>query len=112
MSPTATKVPFAEASPAELREAILPQSRDEFDRQYRAAIDNARDTLSLDALHGFLEGWRRVAWVQTDLGMERYEAMMAQAEHLQRTGKPLPGTVVHSEEEMMGLIQSRLAAAR
>ncbi|MCA1675697.1 MAG: DUF6247 family protein [Actinobacteria bacterium] len=43
-STATTKVPFAEASPAELREAILPEEREQFDVDYRRALDAAAQT--------------------------------------------------------------------
>ena len=62
--------PFAQASPAELREVIVPEDREFFDEQYRQALDAAAETLTLDALEKFLAHWRRIAWSQTDMGHE------------------------------------------
>jgi Family of unknown function (DUF6247) len=107
---TVSNGPFAGASPAELREAILPESREEFDAQYNAALETARTALRLDGLDDFLEGWRRMAWLQSD--PDRYRRMMATAAYVGEHGEPPPGTRTCSEEEMMELIQSRLAVAR
>lgn len=109
MATATVTLPYADASPAELREAILPESREAFDTQYRAALDAAATTLRLDGLKDFLEGWRRTAWVQTSLSPERYQAMLAKADYINHTGTLPPGTVTCSEEDMMELIQTRLA---
>lgn len=107
MPPTATKVPFATASPAELREAILPESREAFDEQFRAALDTAGDTLRLDELNDFLEGWRRTAWMQVD--PERYRAMIAMADYINRHGQPPPGTKTYTADESRAMARRRLA---
>lgn len=106
MAPTATRVPFATASPAELREAILPEDRDQFDASYQHALNAATQTLRLDELETFLAHWRRIAWAQTAHGHDRWRALLAQADHTLRTGQPPPGTV--PEEEIEELIRARL----
>lgn len=88
---TAVKAPFADASPAQIREAILPEDRPEFDRQWRDALNAAADALSLDEVHATLESWRRVAWLVTAHGPEGYRRMMATAEQTLRTRQSLPG---------------------
>jgi len=50
MVATATKVPFADASPAEIREVLLPEELPEFERQYREALRVAAETYRLDKL--------------------------------------------------------------
>ncbi|MGH3932728.1 MAG: DUF6247 family protein, partial [Pseudonocardiaceae bacterium] len=62
---TAVKTPFADASPAEIREAILPEDRPQFDRNFQRALDAAAATLRLDELERFLAHWRRLAWSHT-----------------------------------------------
>jgi hypothetical protein len=42
--------PFAAASPAEIRAALVPEERPRFDRDYRRALKVAADTFSLDQL--------------------------------------------------------------
>jgi Family of unknown function (DUF6247) len=103
---TACGVPFATASPAELREAILPEEVPLFDRSYRKALDAAAKTLRLDELEKFLAHWRRIAWAATARGHDHWRAVLARAEHTLRTGEPPPGTV--SEEEIEDLIKARL----
>lgn len=104
---TAVKVPFADASPAELREAILPEDRDQFDLSYRAALNTAAETLRLDELESFLAHWRRLAWCQTDAGHDTWRAMLANADRILATGEPPPGAV--SQEETEQRLAARLA---
>jgi hypothetical protein len=109
--PTATRVPFADASPAELREAILPEGRDAFDAEYACALEVARDTLRLDELDRFLTRWRRVAWLQTGMGPQRWRTMLTTAAHINSTGQVPPGTVTYSADEVREQIHRRLAEA-
>lgn len=87
---TAVKTLFADASPAQIREAIVPEDRPEFDRQWREALNAAADALSLDEVHAMLESWRRVAWLVTAHGPEGYRRMMATAEQTLRARQSPP----------------------
>lgn len=88
--------PFAEASPAEIRAALLPEERPIFDGEYEHALDVARSSRLLDELNRTLDAWRRIAWMtQTDPVAHR--RMLAQVEHTLRTGETPPGTVPWSE---------------
>ena len=107
-SSATTKVPFADASPAELRAAILPEEREQFDVGYRRALDAAAQTLRLDELDSFLTHWRRLAWCQTDASHDKWRAMLAEAERRLAGGAPPPGMV--SQEEMEKRLRARLAA--
>lgn len=51
MTAAAVKPPFANASPAEIRAALLPEEQPNFDREYRRALEVAGETLTLDELH-------------------------------------------------------------
>lgn len=51
MTAAAVKPPFANASPAEIRAALLPEGQPNFDREYRRALEVAGETLTLDELH-------------------------------------------------------------
>jgi hypothetical protein len=59
---------WAEATPAEVRAALAPESAVEFDRQWRDALARAADTYDLGVVHGCLEAWRRVARVTAAAG--------------------------------------------
>ncbi|MGH3906146.1 MAG: DUF6247 family protein [Pseudonocardiaceae bacterium] len=108
MVATAMKLPFADASPAELREAILPEDQHSFDEQYRAALETAARTLRLDELESFLAHWRRIARSVSWKGPDAWRALLAGAERRQAGGEPPPGMV--PQEEMEERLRARLAA--
>lgn len=88
-----TRPPFAEASPAEIRAALIPEEQGEFDRQYQRALHAAGESYSLEKLDKTLTAWRRVAWMTTAHGPEAYRRMLAKAEQTARTGEPPAGSV-------------------
>lgn len=110
MAATATsKVPYADASPAELRNAILPEDQDAFDDGYRRALDAAAQTLHLDELETFLAHWRRIAWSVAWEGPEAWRALLAKADRILTTGQLPVGTV--SADEIREKLQVRQAQA-
>ncbi|MET8995129.1 DUF6247 family protein [Amycolatopsis sp. Hca4] len=78
-------------SPAAIRAALLPEDVPRFDRDYRHALDVAREALSLTDLVETLESWRRIAW-STQADPAAHRRMVQAAEHTQRTGEPPAGT--------------------
>ena len=103
---TAAKIPFADTSPAEIREAILPEDQPEFDRQWRAALAVAADTLSLDEVHKILASWRLMARQVSAQGPEAWRRLLSKAERTLRTGERPSGMV--PMEEVDELIRERL----
>lgn len=99
MPGTTTKVPFADASPEELRAAILPDDHQEFDRQYQRALQIAAGTLRLDDLDAFLAHWRRMAWTYTAHGHDEWRALMADADQRLSTGQRAPDSRPWEEVE-------------
>lgn len=85
--------PFADATPAQIREALGDREAVEFDRQWRSAMDRARDRLDLAEVHDVMEAWRRIAWLIAQLGATGYRQMIASAEERARTGERSPGSV-------------------
>lgn len=88
MSAAASSVPsggrptgsWTDATPADVRAALAPESAVEFDRQWRAALASAADSYDLSAVVACLEAWRRVARVTTAAGgPEGYRALHAEA---------------------------------
>ena len=77
VSTIALKPPFADASPVEIRAALLAEDQPEFDRQWREALTVAAEALSLDEVHDALGSWRRVAWLVSEHGHDGYRRMMA-----------------------------------
>src|SRR4051812_20825841 len=89
--------PFADAPPAQVRAALIPEDTVEFDRQWQEVMARATSELDLTGVHRTLDAWRRVAWVTTATGPERYRAVMASAEERLRTGERHPGAVPWSQ---------------
>lgn len=88
MTSAAVRPPFADASPAQVRAALLPEEQADFDREWRAALAEAAESFSLDAVDRTLQAWRRIAWsTQTDPA--RHQRMLrAAAQRL--TGEQIP----------------------
>jgi len=63
--------PFAAASPAQVKAALIPEEAAEFHRQWRDAMVDAADSLDLTAVQALLESWRRVAWTPWSAGTRR-----------------------------------------
>ena len=56
-----------DASPRAIRAALLPEEVGDFEREWRAALAEAAETLDLTVVYETLECWRRIAWsTQTD----------------------------------------------
>jgi hypothetical protein len=68
--PSRTRPPFADASPAEVRTALIPEEAAEFDRQWRDVMARATQQLDLSEVLETLESWRRVAWLTITNGPE------------------------------------------
>lgn len=80
---------WAEASPAEVRSALAPESADEFDRQWRAALARAAETYDLGVVHGCLEAWRRVARITAAAGgVDGYRALQDTAAAAREAREP------------------------
>ncbi|HYZ07066.1 MAG TPA: DUF6247 family protein [Pseudonocardiaceae bacterium] len=75
------------ATPAAIRDALLPEDGVEFEAAYQRALATAREDLDLTELFRCLEHWRRVALLQRDPGRFASIARRA-AERL--TGEPAP----------------------
>lgn len=54
------------ASPAAIRDALLPEDRTAFEAAYRDMLVQARESLDLTELFRTLERWRRLALLQRD----------------------------------------------
>lgn len=106
VQPEPSGPPFADASPAQVRAALVPEDVVRFDRQWRAAMATATETLDLTAVHELLDSWRRVAWLTAASGPDGYRRILARAEETLRTREVPPGAV--SLEEIRLRIAQRL----
>lgn len=70
---------FADASPAEVRAALVPEEAAEFDQQWRVVMARAIETLDLAEVVATLESWRRVARLTVAAGAEAHRAMYRRA---------------------------------
>lgn len=93
---TAVRPPYADASPAEIRAALLEDERPRFDRDYRRALDAAQDSYSLEELEQTLQWWRRTAAL-THADPAAYRRMRERAEHRAATGEVPAGSVTWDE---------------
>ncbi|MBF6125106.1 DUF6247 family protein [Nocardia brasiliensis] len=75
------------ASPQDIRSALLPTDRAEFDSAYEQALVAARKSLDLTELFRTLEHWRRTALLQSD--RESYRNVVRKAAEL-ITGAAIP----------------------
>jgi hypothetical protein len=96
---------FRDASPREVRAALVPEEPD-FDHQRRKAVTETADSLDLTDLFNTLDSWRRRATITTHLGHDGYRRMLTRAERILRTGEPEPDSV--PLEEIKELIAERL----
>ncbi|MFC0115082.1 DUF6247 family protein [Kibdelosporangium aridum] len=92
-------------TPRAIRAALLPEEAADFDRDYRAALRTAAETLSLDELHATLTHWHRVARM-TQADPEAHRRMLQRAEETLRTGEE-PADVV-AADDVKALIRERL----
>ena len=70
---------FSDATPAEVRAALIPEETAEFDKQWREVMARATETLDLSEVLATLESWRRVARLTAVAGPEVHRAMYRRA---------------------------------
>jgi hypothetical protein len=75
------------ATPAAIRESLLPEDRATFDIAYQRELATARETLDLTELFRCLEHWRRLALLQRE--PERFASIARRAAE-RLTGEPVP----------------------
>ena len=90
------RVPFADASPAQVRAALTPEDAAEFDRQWRDVLTRAIESLDLSEVTETLASWQAVARVTSSRGHDGHRRMLQQAEHTLTTGERPPGSVAWS----------------
>jgi hypothetical protein len=80
---------FADASPAEVRAALIPEEAAEFDQQWREVMARATETLDLSEVLDTLDSWRRVARLTASTGADAHRAMYRRAA-ARLTGEEIP----------------------
>jgi hypothetical protein len=70
---------FSDATPAEVRAALIPEEAAEFDQQWREVMARATETLDLAEVLATLESWRRVARLTAVTGPKAHRAMYGRA---------------------------------
>lgn len=80
---------FTDASPAEVRAALIPEEAAEFDQQWREVMARATETLDLSEVLETLDSWRRVARLTTSAGPDAHRAMYRRAA-ARLTGEGIP----------------------
>lgn len=83
--PFRKRPPFADASPAEVRAALIPEEAGEFDRD----MADATKTRDSAVLRETLESWRRIAWVTSANGPDAHRRMWRRAA-AKFTGEDIP----------------------
>jgi hypothetical protein len=91
--PETGRPPFADASPAQIKQALTAEDAADFDRQWRRLMQRATDKLDLTEVHEALESWRRVAWMTSAHGPDLYRKTLASAEQRLQTGERADGAV-------------------
>jgi hypothetical protein len=97
---------FHDASPREVRAAIVPEERPDFDQQWETALAEAAEAFDLTGVYRVLDSWRRRATITTHLGHNGYRQMLTRAEERLRTGDAPPDSV--PLDEIKALIAERL----
>ena len=64
-------LPLKGAPPSEVRAALHPEYREEFDQDYRDALAEAGRTFDLTGIHEVVEHWRRRSWITRDRDSHR-----------------------------------------
>jgi hypothetical protein len=59
-------LPLPGATPREIRAALHPEYRAEFDRDYQQALEEAGRSLDLAGVLDVVERWRRRSWITRD----------------------------------------------
>lgn len=84
---------FREASPREIRAALIPEEQHEFDTSWRAALAMAGETMDLEEVFRTLDAWRTHAALTDELGHRGYRKWLADLERRTRTGERPAGSV-------------------
>jgi Family of unknown function (DUF6247) len=76
-------------TPAGVRAALSGRNREDFERDYRAALDRASSDFDLSPVHGLVERWWRIAVLSDDSAA--HQRMLTAVDAL-RAGRPVAST--------------------
>jgi hypothetical protein len=97
---------FKDASPREIRAALIPEEQADFDQTWRTAMTEAAETLDLTNVFRTLDSWRTHAEITSELGHHGYRQWLTRAERIAETGERPPGTA--SLDDVKALLRERL----
>jgi hypothetical protein len=92
-------LPLRGAAPREIRAALHPEFREQFDQDYQQALAEAGRSLDLTGLHEVVEHWRRRSWITRD--REKHRRLVRRATEL-LTGREPPA------DESVAVTEARL----
>jgi hypothetical protein len=75
-------------SPRAIRDAVLEEERPAFERQYRAALATAAETLDLTGLEKLLRAWHRIGELTERDGRAKRREILARAVRCGATAIP------------------------
>jgi hypothetical protein len=87
-------------TPVGVRAALIGRAREDFERDYRAALDRAGSDFDLGPVHDVVERWWRVAVSAADRPAQ--QRMLAAVDAL-RAGRPVAGTPWRQARGDLGL---------
>lgn len=64
--PALPPLPLPGATPRAIRAALHPEYREDFERDYQAALAEAGRSMDLAGVHDTVEHWRRRSWITRD----------------------------------------------
>lgn len=95
---------FADATPAQVRAALIPEEAEQFDREWRDVMARATEALDLTEVFQTLNSWRRVARITVAQGAEAHRALYRRAA-ARLTGAQVP------PNEPLAITKARLGLA-
>lgn len=94
-----------DTTPAAIREALIDEERDQFERAYRDALTEAGESFDLTGVLDVLRTYHRIAWMTRRQGAEAHRRMLDKADVIARTGT---NPDARSLADMQALINERL----
>ncbi|MFI7675461.1 DUF6247 family protein [Actinophytocola sp. NPDC049390] len=88
---------FTDATPREIRSALIPEEQRDFDTSWRAALTEAAETMDLGEVFRTLDNWRTHAILTDQLGHRGYREWLASLERRTHTGEQPAGSMPWTE---------------